>query len=145
VVHVNPGSEKERGHMGSQGQRKAESALFVRKDKDISTIEPKLLRNAGIGDTPQIQFTYDKTKGYHVSCGTKADAMRSSKDLKRIEEAGKIANIVFSGQNSFKYSEAQDEIMKASKKGVTAAKSMFTDMKVHEIIFQSEDGRWRLK
>ena len=31
VVHVNPGSEKERGHLGSQLQRKCESLLIVKR------------------------------------------------------------------------------------------------------------------
>jgi hypothetical protein len=66
VLHFNPGSEKERGHLGSQLQRKSESVLSVMKltDTQESRIQGRFLRNAG--EIPEISFEYDKAKGYHV-------------------------------------------------------------------------------
>lgn len=71
ILHYNPNSEKGRGHLGSQLERKCESLLSVTKDKEtgLSTIEGKLLRNAG--NIPLLQFTYSIDLGRHVSAGEK--------------------------------------------------------------------------
>jgi hypothetical protein len=144
VVHVNPKSEKERGHLGSQLQRKCESLLIIKRDGDICTIEPKLLRNAGMGETQVINFIYDKTKRYHVSCGIGLVGSILSKDLKRIEKLQKVAAIVFADQKSMKYGEAELAIMKVTKEGITATKNIFKEMRAQEMIRQEEDKRWRL-
>lgn len=148
VVHTNPGSEKERGHLGSQGQRKAESVLYIKREGDISTIEPKMLRNAGAGNTPIIQFTYDRDKGYHVSCGVKEKLTQvnkqANKNMERFAELPKIATAVF-GQKALGYGEAWAAIMKVTKLAETKSKNLFTELKVHDMILQGkEDKLWRL-
>lgn len=50
-------------------QRKAESILLVKKEGDLSYVVPQFLRNASNTDVPLIQFTFDKTKGYHINAG----------------------------------------------------------------------------
>lgn len=68
IIHLNPGSsEKGRGHLGSQLNRKSESILAVTKQKgsDISKIKPFLFRNASESDTPTIEFMWDKEKNQH--------------------------------------------------------------------------------
>jgi archaellum biogenesis ATPase FlaH len=70
IMHLNPGNKKERGHLGSQLQRKAESVLQIIKDKkEISCCVPHLLRNANKENVPILQFTYDEEKKYHVYAG----------------------------------------------------------------------------
>ena len=83
IVHTNPNSDKERGHLGSQLQRKSESVLMVKKEGDVSYLEAKLLRMAGKGSIPQIQFSYDRDKGYHTGCGMRTPS-QEIKDATRI-------------------------------------------------------------
>lgn len=64
VLHFNPGSDKERGHLGSQLQRKSESVLSIIRDGAQSVLTGKYLRNAG--EIPEIRFEYNKEKGYHT-------------------------------------------------------------------------------
>jgi hypothetical protein len=45
VVHTNPFSDKTRGHVGSELQRKCETVMLVKKDGDISTVSPQFCRN----------------------------------------------------------------------------------------------------
>ncbi|MDP8204918.1 MAG: AAA family ATPase [Candidatus Tenebribacter mawsonii] len=72
ILHLNPNSNKERGHLGSQLQRKAESVLQIKKSEDgISYCEPYLLRNANSMDVPILQFEYDSDKKYHTYAGIK--------------------------------------------------------------------------
>ncbi len=143
IVHTNPGSDKERGHLGSQCQRKSESVIMVKTEGDISFIEPKFLRMAGKGSIPLIQFMYDKNKGYHVGCGIRTDD-NAKKDAERIAAIEKICGKVFGGQKAHAYSDAIAAIMRETDKKERTAKDMFTEMKAHEMIIQGGDKNWRL-
>lgn len=143
IIHLNPGSDKERGHVGSECQRKAGSVLKVRKDGDFSSLEPtNLMRYTGTGEIPTIQFQYDKSKGYHVSTGTKSSDT-TDRDFKKIQDWRALAKRAFPAPGSYPYGEAIERIMKATNQGERTAKARFTDLKVHEYIKQ--DGNlWRL-
>ena len=144
IVHTNPNSEKERGHLGSQCQRKSESVLMIKQDGDISYIEPKLLRMAGMGKIQKLQFRYDETKGYHVGCGVRLiDENRAEEE--RINRIEVIANNVFAPPAEYHYKDAIEKIMKETMKGETAAKGYFTEMKAHDMIVQDHNKIWRLK
>lgn len=143
VVHTNPGSDKERGHLGSQFQRKSESVLMIKTEGDISYLEPKFLRMAGKGNIPLIQFMYDSNKGYHVGFGIRSDE-KTNKDLDRVSEIQKICIKAFSGQVSYKYADAINAIMKESNKKIITAKGMFSEMRAHDMIVQGEDKNWRI-
>lgn len=142
IVHTNPGSDKERGHLGSQLQRKSESVLTVQTEHDISTLQPKFLRNAGKGNIPLIQFRYNPAKGYHEYCGVQTPE-QANRDAERIEATKEIAAQVFGGQISYGYNGAIDAIMRKTKKSISIAKKMFSDMKAHQMIIQAEDKNWR--
>lgn len=143
IVHTNPGSDKERGHLGSQCQRKSESVLTVKCEGDVSYLEPKLLRMAGKSDIPLIQFKYDKEKGYHVPCGIRATDQQN-KDAERIEKIKALATIVFPPPLALKYQDALEKIMKHSQKQERAAKDIFKEMNAHQMIEQGSDKFWRL-
>jgi hypothetical protein len=143
IVHTNPGSDKERGHLGSQCQRKSESVLTVKNEGDISFLEPKFLRNAGKGQIPLTQFMYSKEKGYHVGCGVRVDE-QGSKDSARLQLLETLADKVFAPPKSYRYKDAVEAIMLASNKRQATAKGMFTEMGVHEMIVQGADKNWRL-
>jgi len=145
IVHTNPGSDKERGHFGSQCQRKSGGIIMVKAEGDISFIEPKILRYAGKADIPQLMFKYDKTRGYHVGAGVKsAESTEAAKFQRRIDKAHEVCQQVFSGQRSFKYGKAVDEIMRITGKSIAPAKGIFTDMKVNDMILQGTDENWRI-
>ncbi len=143
IIHLNPGSEKERGHLGSQLQRKSESVLTVKMQGDISSLEPKFLRMAGKGNIPLIQFQFDKVKGYHVYCGIKPAEEQSLKEEKRITEIQKIATEIFLPTSVFGYDHALDAIMKFTKKSEPTAKAIFKEMKAHGMIIKDENKKWK--
>lgn len=69
VIHFNPGSEKSRGHLGSQLERKAETNLTLDKNKDeITRIWSTKNRRAGIPKEDGPCFRYDPERGMHVTC-----------------------------------------------------------------------------
>ena len=141
IVHTNPGSEKERGHFGSQCQRKSAGILSVKKEGDISYLDPKLLRHSG--DIQKIQFKYDKAKGYHVYCNELED-LEGKRAIDRLKKINKVCESVFSGQRSYSYGNAIDAIMKETNLKESTAKDYFKDMKAHEMIIQGSDKNWRI-
>lgn len=142
IIHVNPGSDKERGHLGSQCQRKAGSVLTVKKDGDTSYLEPKFLRYAGSSDLPVIQFQYDKDKGYHVSAGTRTTGT-NERDAARMLKLKDLAKQSFPPPGGYEYGDGIERIMRAAQRQEKTAKGFFTEMKVHGFITQ-ESKLWRL-
>jgi len=141
IIHTNPGSDKERGHLGSQFQRKSTGILSVKKEGNISYLDPKLMRYTG--DTGKIQFKYDKEKGYHVACNEIEDS-EEKRAIERLEKVRKVCESVFSGQTSYMYASATDAIMKQTNKKIGFAKDMFSEMKAHQMIIQGGDKHWRI-
>lgn len=142
IVHTNPGSDKERGHLGSQCQRKSESVLSIKNEGDISYMEPKLLRMAGRGDIPILQFAYSKEKGYHVGLGVKPSS-EESKEQKYVLQLSEIATKVFGGQKSLKYNESIKDIMERGAVGMNKAKKFLSDMTDREILNKDDLGYYR--
>jgi len=140
VLHTNPGSDKERGHLGSQVQRKAEAVLQVKKEGNVSYLDPKLLRHAG-DDIPKIQFQFDPGRGYHVQCSI--DNPTDRRAIEKKEKLEALAAKVFSGQVAYKYGEAIKQIIKHTAKSERTAKDLFSELKAHEIINQGTDENWR--
>jgi phage/plasmid primase-like uncharacterized protein len=70
VIHLNPGTEKSRGHLGSQLERKAETNLQMEKDKEdeSSLIFSTKNRRAGIPRNLGVAFKWDDNLKMHVSC-----------------------------------------------------------------------------
>lgn len=143
IIHTNPGSNKERGHLGSQLQRKAESVINIKSEGDISFIEPKFLREAGKGNIPHLQFTYDREKGYHVSAGVKKPD-EAQKQEQRKAFLISLANKVFGGQKSFKYGEAIKVMKEESGKSEAPVKGFIRDMKELGLIEKGSDEYYRL-
>jgi hypothetical protein len=146
IVHTNPNSDKERGHFGSQCQRKSGGIIMVKNDGDASFIETKMLRYAGNGDIPQLVFKYDKSKGYHVGCGT-MEAKEADPDKKaeaKMTDAWRVCEKIFSGQRSFSREKAINQIMvKKACRDRTAA-GIFALMTAGEMILKGEDSNYRL-
>ena len=142
ILHTNPGGEKERGHFGSQCQRKAEAILTVKNENDISYIDAKFLRHAGKGDVPQLQFVFDKSKGYHVGCGTRVNTPMD-KTQKKAFQMQTICNDVFGGQCSYNYTEAINKIIGFSFVSERTAKTYFSTMNATGLIKKGDDNLWR--
>jgi len=140
VVHTNPGSDKERGHFGSQCQRKSTAILSVKKEGNVSYIDPKLLRYAG-DDIPKIQFRYDHEKGYHVQC--EVDSPQDRKASEKLNKLQVYCDKIFSGQRSYTWTHAIEAIMKETALGRNTAINTFKELKAHDLITQSDDKNWR--
>lgn len=142
IVHQNPGSEKERGHFGSELQRKIYGLLSIEKKGDTFSINGKMLRRSGNNDVPVINFQYCKEQGYHVQVD--AGDQEAAKDQARRQKLEQIAQEVFKPFQAYKEVEAYEAIMQYTNKGKTTAKNMLYDMKGFGYLVQSPDKLYRV-
>lgn len=126
IIHQNPGSDKERGHLGSEIQRKCFGLLSIKKDRDVSTLEPKIMRKAGFDDMRSISFKYCKEKGYHIAVGEQVP--EKAKDEKEMLKVKRICEELFSMPGSFSYSQAMSMMAQHTAKGVTTCKGLLAQM-----------------
>lgn len=144
IVHTNPGSDKERGHFGSQCQRKSGGIIMVKAEGDISLIEPKILRYAGKADIPQLLFKYDKSKGYHIGIGVNELNDPDKKAKSKILEVWKVCEKLFSGQRSLSREKAISQIMVKKACQERTAAGIFAHMTAAEMIIKGEDNNYRI-
>lgn len=107
ILHRNPGTEKTRGHLGSQLERKAETNLTLEKDEDGNTVVFSLRqRGPSIpkGDGPR--FRWSDGEGMHVSC----ESVREAKKATQKEEYREFIEVGFPGGNSRHYREVVQAI-----------------------------------
>ncbi len=67
VIHKNPGSDKVRGHLGSQIERKAETNLSLEKDGDVTVVWSSKQRRAPINRETGPRFRWDDSERMHVT------------------------------------------------------------------------------
>ena len=129
VLHENPGSEKARGHLGTELTNKAETVIAVEIDStntEVSIAKPSSCRNKPFepfafeideSGLPVIIHDYEITS--KSSRKKTIDLLSFSK-----EENSKILNQAYSGQIKFKYAELTVrikntlEVLYIGKKGV---------------------------
>ena len=86
ILHHNPGSEKSRGHLGSQIERKAEMILQLSKDADevVSLMAPNN-RGASIPKKEAIRFRYDPEHGMHRLLPSEGERRRAKAETEAVE------------------------------------------------------------
>ena len=142
IVHQNPGSDKERGHFGSEIQRKCYGLLSITKEGDVSTLQPKIMRKAGNDDIPLINYRYCKEKGYHIEVETMNNDM--AKDVKNRERIKEAATQVFAPPAALKHKDAVAKIMDITNKGLSTAKTMLGNMEGFGYVAKGNDDYYRL-
>lgn len=146
IVHTNPGNgTKERGHFGSEIQRKSAGIITVVKCDNISYIDTKLARYTGDEPGRELMFQYNKGKGYHVGISPESpESKQLAKRKVRKEELTKLCESIFGGQMSYNYDKAIHKIMIERTLKERASKDIFKEMKAYELIVQGTDKNWRI-
>ena len=143
VIHENPGSDKTRGHLGSQLARKAETNLRLHKDPatGITTIWADYARHCHIPKDAGTCFAWCDTLGRHVSKGTAGAIKASIKTEKFREEAEKA----FGDEDALGYSALVAAIMGAVEITVKTAEKRVVTYQAEGIVRKDASGSYRLK
>lgn len=94
VIHKNPGSEKVRGHLGSQIERKAETNLSLEKEDEVTVVWSSKQRRAPISKKDGVRFRWDEELRMHVTAAV--DPKITKKDLELMELAETVFKDDFS-------------------------------------------------
>jgi hypothetical protein len=137
VIHFNPGSEKSRGHLGSQLERKAESNLALEKDADGTTvIYSAKNRRASIPKDTGPRFVWSNAAGMHVT----TESRRMAKDAAEREESLCLARDAFNGRPSMRYTDLQVTVKKLLTVSDRTAERKVARMKALTVIKPSAAG-----
>lgn len=99
VLHYNPGSEKGRGHLGSQLERRAESNIALTKLGGMVEIWSDKQRGAPIIKGQGPSFTWDKDMMMHVSTASRCATQQKA----ALDEAREQAKKLFNGDAQLRY------------------------------------------
>lgn len=135
VIHQNPGSEKERGHLGSELQRKCESMLVIDKDEKLnrSCLQAKFLRQGDCSQFKEIGYKFSAAKGYHVFDG---EETFSQKQIDLMQLARKVFT------EPLRYSQVMDKMIELKVGKASTVKRRMDDLKKERfIIKQQQEGK----
>jgi len=117
VIHLNPGTDKTRGHLGSQFERKAETNLRLDKVDGVTMMSSDKQRRAPIPKGSGPCFAWSEEAGMHVSVESPKTV---ANDLKR-EALTMLADAIFQRQPIMRYEEIISFL--TVKNGVTVSES----------------------
>lgn len=144
-LHLNPNSDKMRGHLGSHSERKAGTVITVEKKNEVHYIRPQFIRNGK--DFAPIVFNYDSAEQrFKQLTGAQAETARKrvlDKDFnKNIIYVRTIQEIIKNTQKMvFSYTELQEYLIAYHPKNPKkpSAQKYIKEMKESEIIIQNEN------
>jgi len=139
IVHLNPGSEKSRGHLGSQLERKSETNLRLEKTDGITCVWADRNRRAPITKENGPRFGWNEDAGMQLSCA----AVPSAKMEAKIEKLREERDAVFGDRTALRYSEivagyVTAKLVKTDK----SAANRYDDLKSLKLIEKSAVGLW---
>jgi hypothetical protein len=125
VIHFNPGSEKTRGHLGSQLERKAETNLRLEKSGDVTRIWSEKQRRAPIPRNGGPCFAWDDSRRMHCS----TDTLDATQAAEKKERAALLAEEIFADAiGGLRYSAITSAIKKALKVSAPTAERKLAEM-----------------
>lgn len=126
IIHLNPNTEKTRGHLGSQLERKSETNLKLEKDSnEITTVWSEKQRRAPIVKAFGPRFKWSHEHGMHMTCQCQADEKLAAKREKYSDEVQRV----FTDRGGLRWGELRDEIMNRIKVKEDAAAKRIDDYK----------------
>lgn len=142
VIHTNPGTEKTRGHLGSQLERKAEANLKLEKEDGITTVWSDKNRRAPILKSKGPRFAWNDQAGMHLSVAS----VEAGQDAAKKEKLRVLARDVFetSGRPSICWNDALSVIEKIEKVGRSGARKKLDAMRGVGAIAKDIGGQYVL-
>lgn len=141
VLHENPKSDKSRGHLGSQLERKVETDLRLEKnDAGITSYYTKFTRNAGgIAKSNAIRFAWNGEAAMHTTC---TDIPSESKTERERSEYRMLLAAVYekASKEALSYKELTEGIANEGGKSLATAGRRLPKFEELKLIKKSELG-----
>ena len=133
VIHFNPNSEKPRGHLGSQLERKSESNLRLAKEDGKTAIWSERQRGAPIMRKDAVCFAWSDDFKMHVTCDSKQGTARKEKVAKAQTEV----EALFQGKAELTYSGLVERMMETEGLKKKAAQQRIARLKEAKVVVRS--------
>ncbi len=145
VIHFNPGSDKTRGHLGSQFERKAETNLRLDKEDEVTEIWSEKQRRAPIPKGTGPCFCWDDDKMMHVSVANPSEARAEAKAESKLVAMRQEAEVVFAqGKGSFRHTDLVSKIEVSQGMSKVGAKKKLARWVVSQVVTIQPSGLYTL-
>ena len=149
TLHPNPGTDKPRGHIGSEILRESEGVLIVKKGEGDSRIITSDFEHGKNRNNKPITtgFAWSEEKMMFVSIDIEgmADSAKDFKDDQKKQYDINLASIVLPLLQSMTHTQLIQAIIDQKECSKPNAKLHIEKMKTWEIITKGQDGLYRLK
>ena len=130
VVHTNPNSDKTRGHVGSELQRKCETVMLVKKEGEVSTVSPQFCRNK---EFEKFSF-FVNPNGLPETC-----------ELPNLDtQARQLFTSVFENLSEIKYGDLCEILMEKERVAIRTAERKISRAVDMKILKKNVDGSYSL-
>ncbi len=136
VIHLNPGTEKTRGHLGSQLERKAETNLRLERDEDAFLVWSDKNRNAPIPRESGPRFAWNTEAQMHVSVESAGDA---KSETARNQELPMVESI-FRETKAWEYSKLVATVMSVVGKTSRTAERRIEKWRHLDLVRKTNQG-----
>lgn len=133
VIHANVGSEKARGHLGSEALRKCETAILVKADSEVSVCKWAKTR-----DRQPEEFAFSIAEGLPVVAEWKGKAEKTDVLAQCVKE------VMPEYPNTINYSSLVEAITQKAGIKPRAAKDRITNATSKGLIMKNEAGMYHL-
>ncbi|MFN7140589.1 MAG: DnaB-like helicase N-terminal domain-containing protein [Limisphaerales bacterium] len=130
VIHLNPNSEKTRGHLGSQLERKSETNLILQKEGEVTCMWSVKQRRAPILKETAPRFRWSDEAGMHVTCAS----AKHERDAEKVEQFKLEIDDVFSETPSMRYADLKTTIKKTLRVSDPTAERRIKDWSKYHLI-----------
>jgi len=143
VIHLNPGTEKTRGHLGSQLERKGETNLRLEKEDEVVVVWGDKNRRAPIPKDDGPRFTWSAEKRMHVK------VEESAGETKAVAERELLlaeAQSIFGAANkpALRWGEMLAVLMTENKLSESGARKRMAKLMRGGVITKDVVGQWRV-
>jgi len=143
AIHFNPNSDKTRGHLGSQLERKAETNLKLVKEDEVITVYSEKSRKAPISKSEGPRFAWDAMAQMHLSVET-IGKVKQDAELEAAKAEAEAA-FIKAGKQLLSYGELISNLVGSSGfKSRSTAKRRVGSFLQHKIIVKQLAGLYAL-
>lgn len=138
VLHLNPGTEKSRGHLGSQLERKAESNLRLERDGEAVSLVADKQRRAPI-PKGEVQFSWSDEKQMHASLPAGTPTRKESAKARRLVDERDLA---FGEKTALTYKEIVGRLVEDCGLSRRTAERRFGEFKEAGLLKNPAGNLW---
>lgn len=140
VLHYNPGSEKGRGHLGSQLERRAETNLNLSKTEALTEVWSDKQRKDPIPRGQGPCFAWNSEAEMHLSTPSHHKTKQAAK-LKALQE---LAAQAFENADELRYGALCDTLISLSGKSLATAERKVQEMERLGVLHKNGGELWTL-